>query len=287
MSSKNRTAWIILAAVLVVGCCGVLAVAAIALAAPWGWGWAWEWDWPDPVSSGTERMARTFEVGAAPRLQIDNFAGAVTVRVGESDTVQVTATKKAPGNRDLDRVEVNISEREGGLVIRTSKPSGWSNVSVEFEITAPAGTQLDVHTGAGSLEVRGLAGPVKVDSGAGSLRIIDATGEIDAHTGAGSIDVRGGVGPVRLNTGAGGIHYEGAAQGDCRFQTGAGSIRLVLPPALNVEVDLDTGMGSVDVEYSVEGGQVSRREVRGVIGTGAEGRIEAHTGTGSIDLIRR
>jgi hypothetical protein len=27
--------------------------------------------------------------------------------------------------------------------------------------------------------------------------------------------------------------------------------------------------------------------VRGVIGTGEEGRIEAHAGTGSIDLIRR
>jgi hypothetical protein len=283
VKSGNRTLWIILAIALVVVCCGVLVTAAVVLTAPWGW--AWEWNWSDRGTE-TQRMTRTFEVGATPQLDIDSFAGAVTVRAGEGDTIQVIATKKAPRTRDLNQVEVNISQREDGLVIRTDKPRTWSNVSIEFEVTAPAGTQLVVHTGAGSIEVRGLRGPVKVNSGAGNVRIIDATGEIDAHSGAGSIDVRQAVGRVRLDTGAGGIDYQGTVQGDCSFRTGAGSIRLVLPAELNVEVDLDTGMGSVDVEYPVVG-QVSRREVRGVIGTGDEGRLEAHTGTGSIDLLRR
>jgi hypothetical protein len=290
MESKNRTLWIILAGVVMVACCGVLIVAVVALGfisvPSWGWDFNWNFDRDAPTSFTTERITETFEIGATPRLEIDNFAGAITVRAGESDTIQVIATKKAPRGRDLDRVEVSISERASGLVIRTHKPSTWSSVSIQFEIATPAGTQLDVHTRAGSIEVRGLDGNVKAGTGAGSVEVIDATGEIEAHSGAGSINVRGAVGPVRLNTGAGGIDYQGSPQGDCSFRSGAGGIRLVLPADLNVEVDLDTGIGSIDVEYPVEG-RVSRREVRGVIGTGDEGRIEAHTGTGSIDLIRR
>jgi hypothetical protein len=288
MESKNRTLWIILAGVVVVACCGVLIVVVVALGLisplSWGWDFDWNFDRDAPTSFTTERITETFETGSTPRLEIDNIAGAITVRAGEGDTIQVIATKKAP--RDLDRVEVSLSERESGLVIRTRKPSTWSNVSIQFEITTPPGTQLDVYTRAGSIEVRGLDGNVKARTGAGSVEVIDATGEIDAHSGAGSISVLGAVGPARLNTGAGGIDYQGSPQGNCSFRSGAGSIRLVLPANLNVAVDLDTGIGSIDVEYSVEG-RVSKREVRGVIGTGDEGRIEAHTGTGSIDLIRR
>lgn len=290
MESKNRTLWIILAGVVVVACCGVLAVAAVALGLvstlPWGWDVNWNFDRDAPTSFTTERITRAFDVGATPRLEIDSFAGSVVVRAGESDTIQVVATKKAPRGRDMDRVEVSISERGSGLVIETRKPSTWSNVSIQFEITTPVGTQLDVRTRAGSIEVRGLDGGVNASTGAGSVEITDATGKIDAHSGAGSISVQGAIGPVRLNTGAGGIDYQGSPQGDCSFHSGAGSIKLVLPADLNVEVDLDTGIGSIDVEYPVEG-RVSKREVRGVIGTGDEGRIEAHTGTGSIDLIRR
>jgi hypothetical protein len=45
-------------------------------------------------------------------------------------------------------------------------------------------------------------------------------------------------------------------------------------------------VGNVDVDFAVDG-QVARREVRGVIGSGAQGTIYAHTGTGSIDVVRR
>ena len=87
------------------------------------------------------------------------------------------------------------------------------------------------------------------------------------------------------DSGSGGIEYQGAPQGDCRFETGSGSITLELPPDLSMEVNLDTGTGSLDVGYDVAG-TVSRKEVRGVIGDGSHGSIRAHTGAGSIHLVR-
>jgi hypothetical protein len=264
MESKNRNVWIIVAVIVVVLCCCALAVAAAAVA--WFTAQPLEWSWSSSLQS--ERSEEAFAVGDAPSLKIDNFAGNVTVRTGESGLIRVAATRKARSQNDLDRIEVEVSERDGGLVIKTEKPSAFGNASVELEITAPAGTRLDADTGAGNVDIDGI------------------TGEIDAHSGAGDMGVRGATGAARLDTGAGSIRYEGTPQGECRFETGAGNIKLTLPADLNVQVDLDSGVGNIDVDFAVDG-QVSKREVRGVIGSGAQGTIYAHTGAGNIDVVRR
>lgn len=264
MESKNRTVWIIVAVIVVGLCCCGLAVAVAAVS----WFATQPLDWVGVTSLQSERSEEAFVVGDAPSLKIDNFAGNVTVRAGERGVIRVVATKKAPRVGDLDRIELQIDEQNGGLTIRTRKPSGFTNAAVELEITAPAGTSLDADTGAGNVDVDGLAN------------------EIGAHSGAGNLDVRGAAATARLDTGAGSIRYQGTPQGECRFETGAGNITLVLPADLNVRVDLDTGMGNIDVDYVVDG-QVTRTEVNGVIGDGSQGSIYAQSGTGNIDLIRR
>jgi hypothetical protein len=227
-----------------------------------------EFDW-DPGRE-SERVEMVFDVGDAPGLEVDNFAGDVAVQAGEGGTISVIAIKKAQSASNLERIEIDWEEGDSGLQIKTSRSQPRaSNLSVEFEIIAPAGSRLDLHTGAGN------------------VRIQDMTGEIAAHTGAGGIDVRGADGPVSLDTGAGNIEYEGTPSGDCSMETGAGNITLGLPADVNVEIDLDTGIGIVDIGGFDVDGQVSTREVRGVIGTGSWGEIYAHTGAGNIDLIRR
>ena len=94
-------------------------------------------------------------------------------------------------------------------------------------------------------------------------------------------------GQSRLDTGAGNITYEGTPQGDCDLDTGAGNITLRLPAEVDVEVKLDTGIGNVNVSGFDVDGEVSRGEVDGIIGRDPKSRIEAHTGAGNIDLVRR
>ena len=263
MESKNRNVWIIVAVIVVVLCCCVLAVAAAAV----GLFATWPLDWTGVTSLQSERSEQTFAVGETPSLKIDSFAGNVIVRTGQSSVIRVAATKNARSKDDLDRIEVGVSERDGGLVIKTEKPLSIQNASVDLEITTPAGTRLDVDTGAGNVDLN------------------DSTGEIDAHSGAGNINVRGAAGTARLDTGAGSIRYQGTPQGECRFETGAGSITLTLPADLNVQVDLETGTGEIDVDFAVDG-TVTRRDVQGVIGSGAQGTIYARTGAGNIDVVR-
>jgi DUF4097 and DUF4098 domain-containing protein YvlB len=231
-----------------------------------------------------ETQQGTFAVADSPALTVDNFAGNVTVRAGEAGTIRVVAVKRAASEGDLRRIEVRMRKRDGGLEITTDKPSGLQTAWVALEITAPRRTRVDLNTGGGNVSVSGLDGRVEMDTAGGNIELSDASGEIHMETGGGKIDISNASGEIDARTGGGSIAYQGTPQGSFRFDTGAGDIRLRLPAELNVKVDLDTGTGEIDVDWPVDG-QVSKRRVRGTIGSGDEGEIEAHAGAGNIDLI--
>jgi DUF4097 and DUF4098 domain-containing protein YvlB len=312
--SSNLGIWIIVAAVVAIAvCCCALVAAAL----------AGSFLWVTPMQgdeAGGKRSWQRYEVGQAPALEVDNFSGSIIVRAGEAGALEVTAYKQARRKGDLDRIEIDIKKTDGGLAIKTRKPPGVSRASVQFEIKAPADTRVDARTGAGSvrveglaqvrvhsgsgtvlvsdvlgavkadtgsgsIEVRGVRGPVTVESGSGGLRLYAIEGPVDAQTGSGTVELLGASGPVILESGSGGIRYEGSPQGECRFQTGSGSISLALPSDLDMAVDLHTGSGRITVDYDVTSrGTVGRTEVTGAIGSGEDGSIWARTGSGSIRL---
>ncbi len=120
----------------------------------------------------SEELQESFAVGDAPMLIVDNFAGDVVVRTGESGAMRVVAIKRAAREKDLDRIEVEMKEQDGGLEIITDPPSGWKSASVDLEITVPTSTHVDLHTDAGDVIVRGLEGDVRADSSAGDIDLV-------------------------------------------------------------------------------------------------------------------
>lgn len=283
MESKNRNTVIIIVAIavlLLAACCCALAIGGAVVA---GLG-PWMFKSSEPAGPYQERIEESYSVADAPSLQIDNFAGHVSVRAGESGNIQVIATKRASRSRDLSVTGVGIHEKEGGLVIRTGRPLSRGNAAVDLEITTPADSHLELELGAGNVLVQGLSGGVEASVGAGNIGLNDVTGELEARSGAGTINVRGASGPVCLNNGTGTIVYQGAPQGHSCFNTGAGAIALELPASPNVTLDLKTNVGNIKVECPVDG-QVGKRNVQGVIGTGEDARIEANAGVGGIDLV--
>jgi hypothetical protein len=286
MESRNRNVWIIGVIALIGACCCVAAVAAVAV----GSGQlvravrsGLPVDFSDIGAAESSSIEHVFSVDDVPILEIDNFAGSVTVEAGDAGEIRVNAIKRARSRGNLDRIQVNLGQTVDKVVVETKKPSSVNNASVRLEIVAPATTRLQLRTGAGDTKARGLGGAVKLFTGAGNVEVSDVNGDLEAYTGAGTVQVRAARGQVRLDSGAGTIYYRGEPEGSCTFVTGAGSIHLVLPADLSVEVDLSSGMGSVDVEHDVVG-RATRREVRGAIGSGEDGSIYARTGVGSIDV---
>lgn len=291
MESKHRNTWIvvILLLLVVVACC--CAVAAVTAAGFWAldryagvdlrWGPV-----VDREETSGERVEQSFAVGAAPRLDITNYAGVVLVQSGPDGAISVAATKKARTWSNLEDIELTMTQSGDQVTIKTRTKPRINNTSVELEITVPAGTRLAVDQGAGEIEVNGLAAPVRVSTGAGNIVVRDVAGEIDVQCGAGVVNVQEASGPVRVDVGAGDLRYEGNPAGDCRFHTGAGLVTLRLPVDLNMKVDLGCGMGEVRADYPVQG-QVKAREVKGVIGDGSQGSITAYSALGSVNLTPR
>ena len=312
--SRNRNTWIVVVVgVLAVLCCCLVLVAAGA--ASWLLGFPVSWSWGPGVDG--EEVVQTYGVGRSPALVVDNFSGSITVRAGEGEEIRVMTVKHAPRASDLDRIEIDIRPRAGGLTIVTRNPDILINSWVRLEVIAPAGTSFDLHTSSGRIEVSGLQGGGKAQTNSGrvmardlngtvSLRTssggmtvqtfggdlnlhvssgsIDVTairGTLDAHTSSGSIDVGDAQGWVRLDTSSGSIDYAGSPEGDCSFKTGSGSIDLRLPEDLDARVDLHTGSGSIKVNYPLEG-ERSKNDVQGVIGNGRGVSINARTSSGSI-----
>jgi len=270
MENKNRNVWIIVAIVVVLVCC-LLAALAAGVA-------AWlasrisdsSFDPGFGFNRVVETQEMTFDVGAAPRLQIDNFAGNVRIRTGNEGLMSVEVSRRAGRSDVLRMIAVQPSQAGDTVGIRTMRTSDQlSNVAVDLEVTVPRGTRIDLTNGAGEVTIDGVEG------------------EIVAHNGAGNVVVMGSQGQVRLDTGAGNIEYEGQPQGSSAFETGAGNIEVSLPTDFAGSVELDTGMGSVDLGGFDLEGSVSRANARGSIGRGGDAIIMAHTGAGDIDLVRR
>lgn len=266
MENKGRTVWIVVGVIAVVLCCCLTIGAVIASV----------YLVTGPTLGGgnfgrvTEATEQVFLVGDTPAVQVDTYAGEITVRTGERNQIRLVVTKSAPAGQALDRITVDVAEDDNAVRARATYPGTVTgNTSVSFQVFVPPDAELDLMTGAGAIRVRNVRG------------------EISAQTGAGSVDVTGATGPVTLNSGAGQVTYEGDPTGTCTFNTGAGSIRLRLPADLDAEVQLDTGVGDIDLGgFDVEG-DIRGTEVDGIIGTGEDAVIEASTSVGSIDLEQR
>ena len=266
MENRNRNLLIGIAVLIVVlCCCAAVIVAAVWLSVRVDRGLTdvhfFEFN-PDSQA----QVEQSFAVGEKPYLDLGNFAGEVSVRAGEDNVIRVVAVKKASSESALDRISVTMREEGAGLVVRTTKQNNLNNAAVDLEVTAPPDTEMELHTGAGSIEIRGM------------------TGSIDAHSGAGSITVSRAGGSVRLAVGAGTIRYQGTPVGRCSFESGAGEITIRLPANPDVRLDLKTGWGSISVGYDVDG-SISPRDVSGDIGDGSQASIYANTGVGSISVM--
>ncbi len=284
MESRNRNVWIAVVAVLgmAVLCCCVLLLAVLLLGGTSVGGT----DWGGVTGLFQERTEYTFTAGGAPSLEIENATGPVVVRATVGNEIQVVAIKRAMRKSDVDRNNVDVRPKSGGVVVKAWQDRGVRGASVSLEVRAPADTAVQVRNGTGTVEVSGFRNGASLETGTGDVSVSRVLGEIRAHAGTGSIEVRGAAGPVSMDTGTGGLRYDGAPLGACRFDAGTGSIWLTLPDDLNATVDLSVGTGSVKNQFPVDG-QVTKRSARGTIGQGDECTIRANTGTGSIYLSRR
>jgi DUF4097 and DUF4098 domain-containing protein YvlB len=272
---------------------------------------------------------RTLQVSGAVSLDVTTGSGDITIKTGSSNQVVVHGTIHDnnwffSNEHAVHQVESNPPIQQSGSSIRIGynlADDVKRHVAIDYEITVPASTAAEAHSGSGNIDVTGVSSGVQAQTGSGDIRLRDlggrqhvqtgsgniraenvgapfdaqtgsgdieagltGSGDVDVHTGSGTIQVRGIKGGVHAQTGSGNIEAGGTVAGPWQLHSGSGNIRLAVGSNSGFNVDLHTGSGSIHSEVSVTvQGSMGSRELKGAVHGGGP-TLEASTSSGDVEI---
>lgn len=241
-------------------------------------------------SAQTERIARTFHLGAAGELDLANVSGDIVVRraPGQETTVEVVKTARGASDEDakaiLEAVQVEISERGPRLEVRARFPERDEmrrlgrramNVDVAVTVAAPAATRVRAQSVAGSVTIENITGEVSAESVSGEVRILNGGRVSAAKSISGSVEITGAATERALHastvsgnltlrkvkadqidagTISGEILLEDVTSARVKAQTVSGDVRFSGPLAANARFQLGSHSGNVHLALRPAGG---------------------------------
>lgn len=151
----------------------------------------------------SERFTRTLKVGSNGEIMIANIAGDVTVTRGGGndatlDVIKIARARTGDEAKELlGLVQIDIVERGGRAEIKTRYPQDeWRrnnrrnvNVSVAYNLAAPAGTRVSVRSISGNISSTNITGDVALESVSGSVRIANAGRVAAAKSISGHVEI--------------------------------------------------------------------------------------------------
>jgi hypothetical protein len=247
-------------------------------------------------------------------LTVKNIVGDITVVESRDDRVEVRAEKRSRGRGDPADVTFDVRESPSSTTICTvyrgesaCENGNWNNMRtvVRYTIAMPAGVRLRASTGNGELSVEKAGAQVELSTGNGPIHIGETGGRVTASTGNGDVEIESARGPVRAMSGNGRIFVSTSsgpvsattgngdidvrmkslsADADMDFRSGAGAVRVTLPPDFNGDVDASTGNGDLRTDFAIKlVGRLDPQHMRGTIGNGGR-MIHLSTGNGRLEI---
>lgn len=244
-----------------------------------------------PAAAAAEgSFQRTLQVNGPVHMELTTGSGNVQVRTGNSSQVEVTgrirATDWFEGNVEekIKRIESNPPIQQSGNTIRIGHlddPELRHNISISYDVTVPAETELRVESGSGNQRVEGIRGPLQVSAGSGGLNISTIGDRVHAETGSGDIEIDRVQGNVRAKTGSGSIRADEIAGA---FEADTGSGHITLQQTAPGSVRVDTGSGGVEL-HGVHGSLDAKAGSGTIEAEGSPtGAWNLHTGSGTVQL---
>ncbi|ACY16663.1 DUF4097 family beta strand repeat-containing protein [Haliangium ochraceum] len=254
---------------------------------------------PSVVRSTAMYERDVLQVDAMPgatfsALLVDNRLGSVRIEGHDLPSILISATKRAPDARTLERLKVSlIPDANGPLRIQTAiapgdaRPLPGGAVRIDLLIRAPRSASLraqvwngrlvvigmengaDLSANDGDIEVQNASGRIATYSAGGRQELVEVVGKVDAQLLRGDVDlveIRG----ERLD----------ASVHDGRIDTRAVRVR---------QAWVRTTLGDISFEgYALAGGEYRFASVRGNVEVAlvalAPIAVQAEAGAGSVAL---
>lgn len=207
------------------------------------------------------------------KFTVDDANGAIAITCGDRNEVQITATKHAESQADLDAIRIDIKQGENTIEVRTvySSPE-LHHGGVSYQIVVPKDLgNLAAYTANGSISVENVGGDVSMKSENGAITATSLKGSFSLSTTNGSINA---------------VCTDLA--GDGHLHTTNGSITLALPRSADALIDAATTVGRINSNLP------ETKANKGLVGESLEAKLgdgshhlEANTTNGSIRLEAR
>lgn len=214
----------------------------------------------------------------AVSLKVDDAAGSVTVTGADVDSVQVKVIKtaydssEARAQAELKTIQYAITQTGNtvSLNYELAKSTNFTNNinTVDFIVTVPSETTVDIDTSTGEVSVTGVKGQVAIKNRFGDISVAQVNGALAAETNSGGIEVSSvtaGSGDVKLLSGFGTISM--------RQVSGAG----VSAASNSGKLDLENVRATKDMNLSSDFGNVT-------FTNGSAASLTVSTKSGSIEL---
>jgi hypothetical protein len=260
-----------------------------------------------PALATEATFERNLQVNGRVELSVSTGSGNIHITHGSGTQIHVFGRVKsgwAGGNEEKVReIAANPPIEQTGNIVRIGNHhENWHNISIDYEIQAPADAFLDassgsgdltddgvgenskLSTGSGNIHASGLKGAFNVNTGSGNIFAEQTgTGDVKAQTGSGNVELREVHGSLRAGTGSGDIKISGAPAGEWKLETGSGSIEF-WPGNSGLTLDASTGSGTVhsDHEMTVQG-SFDHHHITGKINGGGP-TVRIQTGSGDVRI---
>jgi DUF4097 and DUF4098 domain-containing protein YvlB len=257
-----------------------------------------------PALANEATFERNLTVNGHVELQVATGSGHIHITKGSGDRVHISGRVKSNWGGSEQKVQEIANnppiEQTGNIIRIGQRHENYRNISIDYDIEAPANSFLEANSGSGDINDDGVGENAKLGTGSGTIHATGlqggfiantgsgniyaeqiGQGDVKAQTGSGNVELKNLKGSLHAGTGSGDIKVTGTPASDWKLGTGSGSVEFWAGNA-GFTLDASTGSGSVhtDQEMAVQGSFDKHHIVGKVHGGGPTVRIE--TGSGDV-----
>jgi hypothetical protein len=260
-----------------------------------------------------DHFERTLTVGAQPDLYVSTGSGNITLHAGSGSQIHIVGhvhagwTAFGNVNQRIQRIVQSPPIAQQGNTVHIGEVADrelYNNISIDYDITAPASVALNLRSGSGDVttdhlgrflsatsgsgEVRahGISGPADLSTGSGNIELDElAAGDVKARTGSGNIRIHGLNGGLHARSGSGDVDADGHLTGAAMLSSGSGNVKLHIGPDAHFNLEASTGSGDIRVRFpnAPEQNEHSRHHLTGPVNGGGP-PLEVRTGSGNVEI---
>jgi hypothetical protein len=179
---------------------------------------------------------------------------------------------------DLSSGDIHAKDVDGSVKVATA--------SGDVHCTSIGG-DLGVETASGDLEISDVKGNASISVVSGDLVLKNCKGSVEAESSSGNLELLGVEGCLSASASSGDINavINPDAKKVFNLSTASGDVGLeyLTPSKYGFLLEISTGSGSISGDMTIKMQNVSRRHLKGVVGSGIA-QVKIMTASGDVDV---